>query len=62
MKLKFENYFLLKNSVNLKEMTWTWILIHFFPVRIQDPDPAQHKNFMDPKHMISNIKAPIIFF
>ena len=33
------NYFLLKNSVNLKEMTWIRIRIHFFPVRIEDPDP-----------------------
>ena len=26
----------------------SWIRIHFFPVRIQDPDP--HHNLMDPKH------------
>ena len=39
---KFENYFLLKNSVNLYELTW--IRIHFFPVRIQDPDPNPHQN------------------
>jgi len=32
----------LKISVNLKEMTW--IRIHFFPVRIQDPDPDPHQN------------------
>jgi len=34
--------FLLKNSVFLKEMTW--IRIHFFPVRIQDPDPDPLQN------------------
>ena len=33
MKQKIENYLLLKNSVNLQEMTW--IRIHFFPVRIR---------------------------
>ena len=31
-----------KNSVNFKEKTWIWIRIHFFPVRIQDPDPHQN--------------------
>ena len=42
---KFENY----DSVNLIEMTWIqtririWIRIHFFPVRIQDPDPNPHQ-------------------
>jgi len=30
IKQKFENYFLLKNSVNLKEMSW---------IRIRIPDP-----------------------
>ena len=29
----------------------TWIRIHFFPVRIQDPDP--HQNQMDPKHWLN---------
>ena len=41
----FENVALIKNSVNFIEITWIWIpiriliRIHFFPVRIQDPDP-----------------------
>ena len=33
---------MLKNSVNLKEMTG--IRIHFFLVWIQDPDPDRHDN------------------
>ena len=31
-------------------MTWFRIWIHFFQVRIQDPDPDPHKNEMDPLH------------
>ena len=42
---KFENYFCYNNSVNLE---MTWIRIHFFPVRIRDPDPHPHQNLMDP--------------
>ena len=35
---------------NLKEMLVTWIWIHFFPVRNQDPDLHPHQNVMNPKH------------
>ena len=48
---KFENFALLKNVVNFKEITWI-IRIHFFPVRIQDSDPDPHQNKMDPKHCL----------
>jgi len=36
MKRKIKKLLLFENSVNLKEMTWIRIRIHFFPVRIQD--------------------------
>ena len=37
---KFENYFLFKR---FSKSDMTWILIQFFPVRIQDPQPHQNK-------------------
>ena len=47
-----------ERSLNLKEMfmTWIriWIWIHFFPVKIQDPDP--YHNQMDPKHWLHLLK------
>jgi len=47
-RTNFGHFHLFKKIVNLKEILRTWIRIHFFPGRIQDPDP--HKNEMDPKH------------
>ena len=69
-KGKNENYFLLENSVNHKEITWIQDPDPFFPVRIQDPDPDPHphQNQMDSKHCITemlrfvNLKSDFLKF
>ena len=52
----FDNSALLKKSVNLKEMSMTWILIriHFF----SSADPYPHQNLKNPKHCTSVTSLP----